>query len=216
MRLIIAEPARVIADHDDVVSVRAEDASGSFGILPGHADLITVMTPSVVAWRHVDGRPGWCAVRRGVLSVRDGREVAIATRQAQLGNDLASLEDAVLARFRAELDAERRAAFGWPPDAGGGVMTRKPPTEDNKLVSSIRLRSTREQRAQREGEPSFGRYLAQVGVLGWTIVVPTLLGVFVGRWLDQRLGTGIFWTGPLLIVGLAIGCWAAWRWMHGR
>jgi F-type H+-transporting ATPase subunit epsilon len=108
MRLIIAEPARVIADHDDVVSVRAEDASGSFGILPGHADLITVMTPSVVAWRHVDGRPGWCAVRRGVLSVRDGR-VAIATRQAQLGNDLASLEDAVLARFRAELDAERRA-----------------------------------------------------------------------------------------------------------
>jgi F-type H+-transporting ATPase subunit epsilon len=109
MRLIITEPARVIADHDDVVSVRAEDVSGSFGILPGHADLITVMTPSVVAWRHVDGRPGWCAVRRGVLSVRDGREVAIATRQAQLGNDLASLEDAVLARFRAELDAERRA-----------------------------------------------------------------------------------------------------------
>ena len=126
-----------IADHDDVVSVRAEDASGSFGILPGHADLITVMTPSVVAWRHVDGRPGWCAVRRGVLSVRDGREVAIATRQAQLGNDLAALEDAVLARFRAELDAERRArvaatqaarsrhpsdrpraASGWPPDAG--------------------------------------------------------------------------------------------------
>jgi F-type H+-transporting ATPase subunit epsilon len=48
-------------------------------------------------------------VRRGVLSVRDGREVAIATRQAQLGNDLAALEDAVLARFRAELDAERRA-----------------------------------------------------------------------------------------------------------
>ena len=44
MRLIITEPARVIADHDDVVSVRAEDASGSFGILPGHADLITVMT----------------------------------------------------------------------------------------------------------------------------------------------------------------------------
>jgi F-type H+-transporting ATPase subunit epsilon len=108
MRLVISEPARVVADNDDVVSVRAEDASGSFGILPGHADLITVLTPSVVAWRHADGRPGWCAVRRGVLSVHDGNKVAIATRQAQLGDDLASLEHAVLDRYRAELDAERR------------------------------------------------------------------------------------------------------------
>jgi F-type H+-transporting ATPase subunit epsilon len=44
-----------------------------------------------------------------VLSVAGGRQVAIATRQAQLGDDLATLEHAVLARFRAELDAERRA-----------------------------------------------------------------------------------------------------------
>jgi F-type H+-transporting ATPase subunit epsilon len=109
MRLIITEPARVIVDLDDVVSVRAEDASGSFGVLPGHADLITVLVPSVVAWRRTDGQPGWCAVRRGVLSVRAGHEVAIATRQAQVGDDLAALEHAVLARFRAELDAERRA-----------------------------------------------------------------------------------------------------------
>jgi ATP synthase protein I len=89
-------------------------------------------------------------------------------------------------------------------------------SKDNDLITSIRQRSERRERAQREGEPSFGRNLAQVGVLGWTIVVPTLLGVFIGRWLDQHFGTGIFWTGPLLVVGLGIGCWAAWRWMHGR
>ena len=68
----------------------------------------------------------------------------------------------------------------------------------------------------REGEPSFGRHLAQVGVLGWIIVVPTLLGMFLGRWLDHRFGTGIFWTGPLLLLGLVLGCWSAWRWMHAR
>jgi F-type H+-transporting ATPase subunit epsilon len=109
IRLIIAEPLKTIAEFDDVVSVRAEDASGSFGILPGHADLITVLIPSVISWRHADGRPGWCAVRRGVLVMDDGCQVAIATRQAQLGDDLAALEHAVLDRFRAELDAERRA-----------------------------------------------------------------------------------------------------------
>lgn len=109
MHMVITEPARVVADHDDVVSVRAEDASGSFGILPGHADLITVLTPSILAWRHADGRQGWCAVRRGVLSVHAGREVAIATRQAQCGDDLATLEQAVQARFRADQDADRQA-----------------------------------------------------------------------------------------------------------
>ena len=109
MRLIITEPTRVVVEHDDVVSVRAEDGSGGFGILDGHADLITVLTNSVVAWRHADGRAGFCAVRHGVLNVAGGTQVAVATRQAQLGDDLATLEHAVRARFQAELDAERRA-----------------------------------------------------------------------------------------------------------
>ena len=115
---------RLVADHDDVVSMRAEDASGSFGILPGHADLITVLTPSVVAWRHANGRLGWCAVRAACCRCTQASEVAIATRQAQLGDDLAALELAVLARFRAEPDAERQCAGrcnqtahrGDPPD----------------------------------------------------------------------------------------------------
>lgn len=85
----------------------------------------------------------------------------------------------------------------------------------NGLLHSVRQRRSRYQTWLREGEPSFGRYLAQVGALGWTIVVPTLLGMFLGRWIDQRLGTGIFWTGPLLLLGLGLGCWSAWQWMHG-
>jgi F-type H+-transporting ATPase subunit epsilon len=109
MRLLISDPTTVVADHADVVSVRAEDESGCFGILAGHADLLTVLTPSVVAWRHTNGRLGWCAVRRGVLTVTGGKQVAIATRQAQLGDDLDELEHAVVARFRAESDAERVA-----------------------------------------------------------------------------------------------------------
>jgi ATP synthase protein I len=88
--------------------------------------------------------------------------------------------------------------------------------EENGLLRSVRERRKRRQRWQREGEPSFGRQLAQVGVLGWIIVLPTLLGVFLGRYLDRSFGTGIFWTGPLMLVGLALGCRAGWRWMHGR
>ena len=51
-------------------------------------------------------------------------------------------------------------------------------------MKGIRLRGERYRRWQREGEPSVARRLAQIGVLGWIIVVPMLIGVFVGRWLD--------------------------------
>ncbi len=52
MRLLITDPTAIIADLTGVASVRAEDESGSFGILAGHADLLTVLTVSVVSWRH--------------------------------------------------------------------------------------------------------------------------------------------------------------------
>jgi len=109
MRLLITTPASVVIDEQNVVAVRAEDESGSFGILDGHADFLTALTVSVVSWRHPNDRQRFCAVRRGVLSVTDGTEVAIATREAIVGDDLARLEQEVLAQFRNELDAERTA-----------------------------------------------------------------------------------------------------------
>jgi ATP synthase protein I len=45
------------------------------------------------------------------------------------------------------------------------------------------------------------------------IVVPMLTGIFAGRWLDRTFNTGLFWTAPLLMLGLALGCWSAWKWM---
>jgi ATP synthase protein I len=86
--------------------------------------------------------------------------------------------------------------------------------EEDALVKGVQLRRERRQRWIREGDPSVVRRLAQIGVLGWIIVVPMLIGVFVGRWLDQTFNSGLFWTAPLLIVGLALGCWSAWKWMQ--
>jgi ATP synthase protein I len=43
------------------------------------------------------------------------------------------------------------------------------------------------------------------------VVIPTLIGAFLGRWIDVRAGTGVFWTLSLLFVGLVIGCFGAWR-----
>jgi ATP synthase protein I len=81
------------------------------------------------------------------------------------------------------------------------------------LIREIRVHQARRAAWERDGEASVGRRLAQIGVLGWIIVAPMLGGIFLGRWLDGRFDTGLFWTAPLLMVGLGLGGWFAWRWM---
>lgn len=83
-----------------------------------------------------------------------------------------------------------------------------------RLDRAVRVRRERRGRWQREGERSIGQNLAMIGALGWTVVTPTLLATFVGRWIDRRLDTGVFWTLGLLTLGLAVGCWLAWQRMH--
>lgn len=107
MRLLITDPAQIVADHPDVDAVRAEDATGNFGILNGHADFLTALEISVVSWRHADGRQGFCAIRQGILTVSGGRDVQVATREAHIGDDLDALERDVLAGYRAHIDADR-------------------------------------------------------------------------------------------------------------
>lgn len=109
MRLTISTPTAIAVDVADVRALRAEDESGAFGVLPGHADLMTALVPSVVAWRDPDGRESFCAVRGGVLSVGRGGQVAVATREAVIGTDLDQLEGEVLRRFRASVAEEEGA-----------------------------------------------------------------------------------------------------------
>jgi ATP synthase protein I len=93
-------------------------------------------------------------------------------------------------------------------------MTEGP--ENDPLIEQARLRRDRNARWLREGDMSVGRRLAQIGVLGWIFVVPMLGGLFFGRWLDARLDSGLFWTAPLLVLGVCLGGWTAWKWMNAK
>jgi ATP synthase protein I len=86
--------------------------------------------------------------------------------------------------------------------------------DKDHLLAGVHLRAKRHKNWLREGKTSVSGRLAQIGVLGWIIVAPTLAGIFLGRWLDRLLHSGIFWTAPLLMLGLALGCWTAWKWMN--
>jgi len=75
----------------------------------------------------------------------------------------------------------------------------------------VRKRSERIKRSRREGDRGFWQYLGLVGSVGWMVILPALGGAFLGRYIDVKAGDRISWTLTLLIVGLAAGCFAAWR-----
>ncbi len=87
-----------------------------------------------------------------------------------------------------------------------------PPKED-PILAATRLRGARHLSWLRDGEPNVARRLGQIGVLGWIVVMPMLIGIFAGRWLDARFHSGLEITAPLLMLGAALGCWSAWKWM---
>jgi ATP synthase protein I len=90
-----------------------------------------------------------------------------------------------------------------------------PGDEPHERMEQAALRAAkRAQAAGDEREPSFATRLGQIGVLGWAIVAPVLIGVVIGRWLDRSFDTGVFFTAPLIMLGAAAGLWTAWRWMH--
>jgi F-type H+-transporting ATPase subunit epsilon len=109
MRLRIATPANVVVDASGVKHVRAEDSTGAFGIQPGHTEFVTALAVSVLTYREASGVERHVAVRGGVLRVRDGDVVEVATREAIAGDDLDALRRAVLAGFRSHAEAEAKA-----------------------------------------------------------------------------------------------------------
>lgn len=87
-------------------------------------------------------------------------------------------------------------------------------TDERDLQAAARRSQTREVEGARSPEPSLARRFGQIGVLGWMIVAPTLLGVVLGHWLDRLLGTGIMLAAALILLGAALGLWFALKWMH--
>ncbi|UZJ57977.1 AtpZ/AtpI family protein [Pseudomonas sp. KU26590] len=92
---------------------------------------------------------------------------------------------------------------------------RKPPGDGAAkptLAEQVGNKAARKLRARRN-DTSVWSGLGMMGLIGWSVVVPTLLGAALGLWLDQRFTGGRSWTLALLVAGLTIGCLNAWHWV---
>ena len=91
--------------------------------------------------------------------------------------------------------------------------------EDNMQVkpkpplSQIGPKAARKLKARRRTSPGVWSGLGMMGLIGWSVAIPTLLGAALGTWLDQNHPGGRSWTLALLVAGLTLGCLNAWLWV---
>lgn len=61
------------------------------------------------------------------------------------------------------------------------------------------------------GQQTFWRSLAVLGTVGWPIALGAAGGSLLGRFLDARFATGIRYTLMLMMAGLLVGSFSAWK-----
>ena len=94
----------------------------------------------------------------------------------------------------------------------------RPPSIDSaadqaRFRRQIDASVARKRQAQRQPERIVWSGLSMMGLVGWSVTVPTLLGAALGIWLDRRYAGTLSWTLTLMVGGLALGCWNAWHWV---
>jgi ATP synthase protein I len=81
------------------------------------------------------------------------------------------------------------------------------------LAEQVAIKAARKLKARRNPAPGVWFGLGLMGIVGWAVVVPTLLGAALGLWLDSHYPGGRSWTLALLLAGLTLGCLNAWHWV---
>lgn len=93
-----------------------------------------------------------------------------------------------------------------------GQIRQGPNKRAERFSTLIGAKERRKLRARRTFRNTWFGFSA-FGLIGWSVAVPTLLGIALGVWLDSRHPSGYSWTLMLLIAGLSIGCLNAWYWV---
>ena len=90
---------------------------------------------------------------------------------------------------------------------------RTPSQDAPAFAGQVGVKAARKLRARRRGTPGVWFGLGMMGLIGWSVAIPTLVGAALGLWLDDRYPGTHAWTLALLMAGLAIGCLNAWHWV---
>lgn len=91
-------------------------------------------------------------------------------------------------------------------------MDKKKPSAEEELLEKIEKESRKKIKAKKEGsEVMFG--LGLFGIVGWSIAIPTVIGIAIGVFLDKKYTQSFSWTITFLFAGVILGSFNAWHWI---
>ena len=93
-------------------------------------------------------------------------------------------------------------------------MDQNKKTPDKDFSVNVQIKEQRKIRARKNASSEIWFGLGAFGLVGWSVAVPTLLGIFLGIWIDLKWPGSYSWTLMLLILGLGFGCTNAWFWIQ--
>lgn len=101
------------------------------------------------------------------------------------------------------------------PEEKQGHSPKSPAAKNSSqdFTKRIGSKAARKLKARRNSSAGVWFGLGMMGLIGWAVVVPTLLGASLGLWLDRHYPGGHSWTLALLMAGLTMGCFNAWHWV---
>jgi len=85
---------------------------------------------------------------------------------------------------------------------------------ENEFIQRVGEKAVRKLQAQRHATQTVWAGLGMMGLVGWSVAVPTLLGAAFGIWLDKHYPGSHSWTLMWLAIGLGLGCFNAWHWVE--
>lgn len=89
----------------------------------------------------------------------------------------------------------------------------KPTPAETEFGHQVGLKAARKLKAQQHVTQTVWSGLGMMGLVGWSVAVPTLLGAALGLWLDKHHPGSHSWTLMMLAIGLGLGCANAWHWV---
>ena len=92
-------------------------------------------------------------------------------------------------------------------------LKKKSAAGETKFSQQVGEKAARKLEAQRHVTQTVWSGLGMMGLVGWSVALPTLLGAALGFWLDKHYPGGQSWTLALLALGLGLGCFNAWHWV---
>ena len=88
----------------------------------------------------------------------------------------------------------------------------KPKEAWQTFHNQVETKADRKIKARRE-KKSIWFGLGTFGMVGWSVTIPSLMGIALGVWIDTNFKSQYSWTLMLLFVGVVLGCFNAWYWI---